>query len=259
MTGRKIIITRSRTQASSLKKALSSLGANVIEFPTIDIQPVTDFSDLDNTINIIDSFSWIIFTSVNSVEIFMKRMLLLDIDPGALANNKIAVIGKETGNVLKKYGIIPDLMPERSISEGLIETFINAETNFAGKKILMPGSAIARDFIPNELKKMGADVSCFQVYNNIIPAYTKDQIESIFTEDIDLVTFTSSSTVTNLVEILKNVGLDNYIQDIKGASIGPITSGTAAKLGVPIVIEAKTHTIPVFVETIEKYFSNKQE
>lgn len=254
--GKKIIITKSRAQDSSFKKALCCLGVHVIEFPTIDIQPVTDFSETDVIIYAINTFSWIIFTSVNSVEIFMDRLFHLNFDSRAIANTNIAVTGKETVDTLKKYGIVPDLVPEKFTPEEVIIALKNIKTDLTGDKILLPGSATAWDYIPGELKKMGADVTRLTVYKNIISEYTREQIESVFTDDVDIVAFTSSSTATNLVKIFKDYGMDNLIPKIRGASIGPVTSETVRTLGIPVLLEAKSNTIRSFVETIEKCLLN---
>ena len=256
--GKRIIVTRSRTQASGLCRNLKNLGADVIEFPTIDIIPVKNFNLLDDSIHNIRDFSWIIFTSVNSVEIFFKRLFELNYDSRILKNGKIAVIGAETGNALKQFGIIPDLVPTTYTSEGTVEAFRLMKDEIKGEKILLPCSAIARDIIPSELEKLGAVVKIVLIYENVIPDYSEEKIDSYFEREFHLVTFTSSSTVMNLAEIFRKHKKEHLIGKIKGASIGPVTTETAKQNGINIVVEAKIQTIEGLTDCILEYFSDKK-
>lgn len=253
--GKRIIVTRSRKQSSDLCKSLKNLGADVIEFPTIDIIPVKNFNMLDDSINNIGTFSWIIFTSVNGVEIFFKRLFESNYDSRILKNIKVAVIGTETGKALKQYGIIPDLIPATFTSEGTVEAFRHIKDEVKEKKILLPCSAIARDIIPSELEKLGAIVKIVPIYENVIPEYSEENINSYFEHEFHLVTFTSSSTVLNLIEIFKKHKKEHLISTIKGASIGPVTTNTAKNNGINIVVEAKTQTIEGLTSSIIEYFS----
>lgn len=244
--GKKIIVTRSRSQASGLSKDLRGLGADVIEFPTIEIFPIPDNSNLDRAIKSISDYSWIIFTSVNSVDIFFNEVMCVK-DARILAGIKIAVIGSATGMSLSKYGIKADLMPEQFTSEGIVKALENHKADLTDKKVLIPGSLIARDLLPVSLSAMGALVDTVPVYENKTPEYTTEYIDSIFDNNLYLCTFTSSSTVTNLIKILKNNNRSKYISRINGASIGPVTSETAKEAGINISIEAGTHTISALV------------
>lgn len=253
--GRRILVTRTRTQASSLCRELKLMGAEVVEFPTISIKPVSEFDDLDNTINNIKQFSWIIFTSVNGVEVFTKRLLDLGCDARTLSENKIAVIGKATGDALASFGIVPDMVPDRFTSQGTIEAFRKMKTDYSGEHILCPGSEIARDYIPVQLTNMGAVVKTVSVYKNELPEYSIGEIEVLFLNVPDLVTFTSSSTVINFVQIMKSCKMESRISEIKAAVIGPVTAKTAREAGINIKIQATEHTIPGLVSAIENYYS----
>ncbi len=263
--GKNIIVTRSRTQASKLTEALRAEGAGVEEFPTIEIQKMEDLTDLDREVGRLGSFSWIVFTSVNGVEIFFNRLYALSRDARHLSGVKVAVIGEATAEIVRDYGIDPDLVPERFTSEGTIEAFKEMRGAVAGAKVLIPGSEIARDYLPTHLTEMGAEVVQIPVYRNLKPHYTREQVEAVlsFSGAISspvsgLVTFTSSSTVKNFVDILAEHGIQDRIKEIQGASIGPITTETARKFCVPILLEAETHTIPGLVEAIKTYYRGNQ-
>ena len=264
--GRKIVVTRSRTQASKLTEALRAEGAGVEEFPTIEIRKMDDLSPLDREMTKLDTFTWIVFTSVNGVEIFFDRLYALSRDSRYLAGVKIAVIGEATAEKVRGYGIDPDLVPERFTSEGTVEAFNRIRGEVEAAKVLLPGSEIARDYIPKHLTDMGAEIVQVPIYRNLKPNYTREQVEAIVPVGPrgrlpqpsqlppDLVTFTSSSTVENLAGILEEHGLQDRIKEIRGASIGPITTETARRLGVPILLEAETHTIPGLVKAIKTYY-----
>ncbi|MBN2736632.1 MAG: uroporphyrinogen-III C-methyltransferase [Spirochaetales bacterium] len=253
--GKKIVVTRSRAQASALSEKLRHHGAEVIEMPTIDICPLTDQNLMDSEIRKLGKYNWMVFTSINSVDIFMERLFKSEQDVRAISHLKFAAIGKETAKRLSTYGIIADLIPDRFTSIGVVEEFGKIQPAIKGKHFLIPGSLIARDVIPEGLKELGAHVTTVVIYENRTPEYSADTIDEIFRKNPDLVTFTSSSTVNNLAAILKNTGQEKYIKTIKGASIGPITSETAAEQGVKIILEAEEHTISCLVHTILKTMS----
>ncbi len=255
--GKKILITRSRSQASELSKQLKHLGAEVIEFPTIKIKEVSDFSLIDKLLTELNSFSRIIFTSANAVQIFFKRLLRLNLDSRSLKGIKIVVIGKGTENCILEYGIIPDLIPEKYTSEGIIQALKELKADYSNERILIPGSSISRDYLPEQLKILGAKVIKADLYDTLETEYSSEAIESVFLKLPDIVTFTSSSTVTNFVSILKKKKMNDYLNKLSGASIGPITTKTAKKLGINIKLEAVSHTIPGLVDSISEFFNKK--
>ena len=256
--GKKIIITRSRSQASVLAEKLKELGADVKCFPTISIEPVRDFTLLDQAIININSFTWIIFTSQNSVKIFFQRLNFLKYDTRCLNNVKIGAIGKETGVCLNEYGIIPDLIPKTFTSEGMIIGLKALKKDFSDERVLIPGSKIARDYVPAELEKMGAEIQKIPIYDTVETEYSKADIEDIFKNEPVLFTFTSSSTVKNLVSILKKNKIEDYLLKIQGASIGPVTTKTAEDSGIQIKTEANPHTITGLVDSICRIFGNRK-
>lgn len=254
--GKRIVVTRSRQQASVLAGELRDLGADVVEFPTIKIEPISDMSCLDDAIERIATFDWIIFTSVNASELFFERLWESGHDARKLGSVRIAAIGKATEANLRSFGVRPDLIPQRYLSEGLVEAFKSLAD---GQKILIPGSEIAREHVSAELRKMGAEVERISIYRNVTPEYQVEDLDEIFGAGHDLVTFTSSSTVSNLVSILEAHQRRKYIGKIQGVSIGPVTSAEADRLKVAVTVEAEEHTIAGLVDAILKFFGRKEK
>ncbi len=244
--GKKIIVTRTREQASKLSTQLENLGAEVLEFPTIKITaPSDNFKNLDVAISNIKNFDWIIFTSANGVEKFFERLKIFKLDARALSNSKIAVIGSATAEKLSNFGILADLIPAEFRAESLVDALKNS---VQGKNILIARAEIAREILPVELEKFGANVTIAATYKTI-PA------EKNFNFDkIDLITFTSSSTVENFV---KAVGTE-ILQKVKSAAIGPITAETLKKFGVTADIVASEFTISGLVDAIKNFYEGEK-
>ena len=241
--GKKIVVTRTRQQASKLSMQLENLGAEVLEFPVIKIAaPSDNFKSLDAAISNIKNFAWIIFTSANGVENFFERLKLFKMDARALSNSKIAVIGSATAEKLSSYGIIADIIPEKFCAESLIDALKNS---VAGKNILIARAEVAREILPLELENFGANVTIAAAYKTV-PA----DAEKINFAEVDLVTFTSSSTVENFV---KAAGIE-ILQKIKSAAIGPITAQTLKNFGVTADIVAKEFTIAGLVDAIKNFY-----
>ena len=241
--GKKIVVTRTRQQASKLSMQLENLGAEVLEFPTIKIAaPSDNFKSLDAAISNIKNFAWIIFTSANGVENFFERLKLFKMDARALSNSKIAVIGSATAEKLLNFGIIADLIPEKFCAESLIDALKNS---VAGKNILIARAEVAREILPLELEKFGSNVTIAAAYKTV-PA----DAEKINFAEVDLITFTSSSTVENFV---KAAGIE-ILKKTKTAAIGSITAQTLKNFGVTADIIAKEFTIAGLVDAIKNFY-----
>ena len=246
--GKKIVVTRTREQASKLSTQLENLGAEVLEFPTIKITaPSDNFKSLDAAISDIKNFDWIIFTSANGVEKFFERLKFFKLDARALSNAKIAVIGSATAEKLSNFGILADLIPEKFCAESLIDALKNS---VAGKNILIARAEVAREILPLELENFGANVTSAAAYKTI-PA---NNAEKINFAEVDLITFTSSSTVENFV---KAAGIEP-LQKITTAAIGTITAQTLKNFGVNTDIIAKEFTIAGLVEAIKNYYEGEK-
>lgn len=250
--GKRILVTRARAQASALTELLYEKGASVIEAPTIKIEPPSDnYAAIDAAIQNIEKFSYLIFTSVNGVREFFNRLCLAKKDARALANVKIAAIGKVTAESLLSYGIIPDIVPKEFRAEGLIDALKDKVGE--NDNILIPRAEAAREILPKSLTKLGAKVTVAPVYETVTETENGEKIrEMLLNNEPDIVTFTSSSTVTNL---LKLIGDANLLKGVKTACIGPVTAETLKKAGIEPAIVAEEYTIEGLVTAILNSFS----
>ncbi len=252
--GKNIVVTRARAQASDMIARLTDLGARCLEYPVIKTVAPTDFSKLDAAIDNLSTYDWIIFTSVNGVLFFFNRLLEKGKDARALGNLKTACIGPVTAEKLKSYGINTDILPKNFRAESIVEAF--ASESIAGNRVLLPRAAEARPVLPAELAKMGAAVDEIAAYhtvkdiNNAAPL-----IRELEDNKIDLITFTSSSTVTNFKSLLPPEKFNSLLENVTIASIGPITTETAQKNGFTVHVEAATYTIPGLCEAIIHYYA----
>ena len=253
LMGRSIVVTRSREQASDLVKRLSDLGAECLECPTITVVPPDDLKPLDMAIENLSSYDWLMFTSVNGVNFFFNRLFEKNNDVRALNHVHTAVIGPATAKRLFDFGLKSDIVPESYRAESVVKAF--AREDISGKRILLPRAKEARQVLPLELTKMGAVVDDVTAYCNQAVKDDADIILKRLKErTIDMITFTSSSTAKNFRALLPSEGLDNLIQGVTIASIGPITADTARNLGFDVHIVAESYTIAGLCEAIQQYY-----
>ncbi len=254
LLGRKIIITRARAQASDLVAGLQQYGAECIEIPTIRINPPRDIQALIDSINNIDFFDWIIFTSVNGVKFFFDTLFSQNKDVRILGHLKFACIGPVTKEKLKEFGIISDVLPETYRAESVVKAF--KDKTMKGKNVLIPRAKQARNILPEELTRMGASVKIVTSYETSLEdSGNKGVIKILENNDIDIVTFTSSSTVENFAALIPPGRFKELTQNLKCACIGPITEKTAASLGFSIDIVADDFTIQGLVNAILHHFN----
>lgn len=251
--GKRIVVTRSREQASAFAEKIESLGGEAWEFPTIAITDPDDFNPLDQVLEKIDKYDWIIFTSVNGVNSFFKRLRFHRRDLRELKGVRLCAIGPKTREALEAYGLIVDYLPEEYRAEAIIEGF--AGEDLQGKRFLLPRADIARKILPETLRQMGAVVDEVTAYKTVREAADRDMLIELFQRKmIHVVTFTSSSTVKNFAGILAVSDLPGLLQDTTVACIGPITADTARSLGLKVDIEAKEYTIDGLIQAILLYF-----
>jgi len=254
LMGKRIVVTRAREQASDLVKLLSDLGAECLECPTIKVVPPDDWKPLDAAIENISSYDWLVFTSVNGVNYFFERLFAKSKDVRVLSKLNIAVIGPATERKLFKFGLKSDIVPKSYRAESIIEAFGNEDVN--GKKILLPRAKEARPILPVELTKMGAAVDeITSYYTKEVPDSADLLLKRLKENTIDLITFTSSSTVKNFKSILPDNIFETQMKDITIACIGPITADTAKNLGFDVHIVANSFTIPGLCEAILDYYN----
>lgn len=249
--GKTVIVTRARAQASILTKKLEAQGAKVIEVPAIKIVPAKDYAPLDNAIKNLAQYKWLVFTSTNGVDYFFERLLQAKKDARALANIKLAAIGSATADALAARGLVADLIPSAYKAEELAEAL--AEEIKAGDKILLARAKIAREVLPESLRKIGAQVDVVTAYETVADCENKEDLITTLANTADtVVTFTSSSTVTNLLEILGDK--KSLLQNAALAAIGPITAATMQNNGLTPTITADKYTIDGLMDSIQKYF-----
>lgn len=253
--GKRVVVTRAREQASDLVQQLTREGAECLEFPTITIAPPDTWEPLDAAIKNLAGYNWIVFTSVNGVNFFFERLFTVGGDVRDLHQIRTAAIGPVTAQRLKAYGLKSDIIPENYRAESVVEAF--AKEALDGKKILLPRAEEARPVLPVELRKMGAIVDDVTVYKTCqVRSGAEDLIKHLEEKTIDLLTFTSSSTVKNFKALIPADRFERLTAGVTVASIGPITSETAEKLGFNVQITADSYTIPGLLTAILSHYKN---
>jgi uroporphyrinogen III methyltransferase/synthase len=243
--GHTIVVTRAREQASQLRGALETAGATVIEAPAIRIEPL-DKLGLRRALDDIASFGWVVFTSRNAVEIVWAELRERGLDARAFAANSIIAVGPGTADALLSHGLAVDLIPDRYVAEGIIEK-LRAREDVRGERVLFPRAAGARELLPDALREMGAIVDEVEIYRTVPdPSGLEALSAALDAGSVDLVTFTSASTVRHFVDALG----PERARTVRGASIGPVTSEAARALGVRIELEATESSIASLVESI---------
>lgn len=256
LMGRSVVVTRAREQASGLAASLAELGAEVIQCPTIEISPMADYAELDGALAQLNSYQWVIFTSVNGVRHFWLRLAQAGKDSRVLASCKVAAIGPATAEALLRRGITPDFIPDRYVAEGVLEGLMARENgNVNGKRFLLPRAAKAREVLPDELRKAGAVVDVIAAYETVPAAQRRDEVlERIKAGTLDCVTFGSSSTVENFLSLIPADVLKAH-PEVQLAAIGPITADTLTANGLPCHIQPAEYTIPALVAALQKHFA----
>ena len=248
--GKRVLVTRSREQASQLSASLREYGAQVLEVPTIRIVPADDYSELDEAIGELGSFDWLIFTSVNGVDYFLRRLQAQDKDVRELQGVRLAAIGPATAKSLSELRLRVDYVPAEYRAEGIVEGL--RRLGVQGKRVLLARAEVAREILPRELARAGARVKVVSAYKTVRPDLDLDLLREFAP---DVVTFTSSSTVNNFVEALGRDEAAKVLEKAVIASIGPITADTARNLGLATQIMPAVYTIPALVEAIVQYFT----
>jgi uroporphyrinogen-III synthase len=252
LSGWRILTTRASKQSGGLAAPLREMGAEVIEIPTIEIKPPSSFKALDAALKNIAKYDWLILTSVNGVEALFARLKKLRIAPEKLAHLQVAAIGPATQREIENGGLEVAVTPDRYVAEAVVEA-LKGET--AGKRVLLVRAKIARDVLPNELRKTGARVDVAEAYETLVPKGSKAKLNRLFSNDTsrpDIVTFTSSSTATNFLSLLEK---DHWhgLREIWLASIGPVTSDTLRQAGFRPNIEALEYTMEGLALAIAKH------
>ncbi|MBE9918115.1 uroporphyrinogen-III C-methyltransferase [Paenibacillus donghaensis] len=262
--GKRILVTRARSQAAELVNRIDELGGEAYEFPVIETVYPQD-SDMifrvQEALSRLDSYDWVLFTSVNGVEYFYRHLAEQGRDIRSLAQAKIAAVGPATADALKERGILPVELPGRFQAEGLIETL--GSRLIPGQKVLLPRGNLARTWLPEKLAEMGLDVTAVDTYQTVISQDQDHELIRLLEEQaIDMITFTSSSTVTHLIEKLKRMGVEDPVRllgSTEAACIGEITAKTAREAGLRVSVEAGQATVDGLLDSLCEYMKNGRQ
>jgi uroporphyrinogen-III synthase len=262
LAGVRVLVGRSRHQAGALSAELRKLGAGVIEIPFIEIRKPRSFCPLDSALRSLASYDWLILTSVNGVEAMWTRMSKLRIAKDSLDHLHICAIGPATKKVIEQLGARVDVVPKEYVAESVVRSL---KKKVQGARVLLVRAKVARDVIPRELRKAGAQVDVAEAYETVVPRNSRKRLRASLNDARkrpDAVTFTSSSTARNFVELVGGRGTAHRKIELDGiclASIGPVTSATLRELGLRADIAAKEYTIPGLVAAIAAYFANRNK
>jgi len=251
------VVTRPEAQADDLVGPLEALGARVVLYPTIEIVPPEDPGPLREAARDVRSYDWLVFTSVNGAEAFGRALEEVGEAPVTGAEDdfpKVCAIGPATGEAAEGVGLRPTLIPDEFVAEAVVEA-LDRETELEGKRILLPRAAIARAALPEGLKARGARVDVVEAYRTVPATGNAPELSRLLEDgEVDLVTFTASSTVRNFHRAMGEVEGPS----IPVAAIGPITAGTARDLGYEVVVVAKEYTIPGLVDAVVTHATERE-
>lgn len=258
--GKRVLVTRPRDQAAEFVDLLAELGANPIEAPTIHIAQPEDDEALDAACAAASTFDWIVFTSVNGVDAFMEQLLAGPRDVRALKDVRLCAIGPATAARLGRYGLKVDLMPSEHRAEA-VSAALQREHEVRGARILLPRADLARPLLPNELRNAGADVVAVTAYRTVPVSASSgvDIYKLLLDQGIDVVTFTSASTVRNFVTLLGAEAAADLLGTTLVASIGPVTAEAARQLGIETSIMPSTYTVPCLAKAIADHFQRAED
>jgi uroporphyrinogen III methyltransferase/synthase len=249
--GLRVLITRPREKAGQMAVRLSDLGAEPVIFPTIAIRPPEDWEPLDTAAGRLSTYDWVIFTSANGVRFFWSRLERTGKDARLFAGTRLAAIGPVTAEELASRGMRPDLVPGQYVAEAILDEIGAVD----GRRILLPRADIARPLLADGLRAAGAEVDEIAAYRTL-PATTEDAErirDMLATGEIDVLTFTSSSTVRNFVAALEP--LPDVPEGTVVACIGPVTAQTAEESGLPVHVSASEHTIDGLLGALVAYMA----
>lgn len=248
LLGKTILITRAAAQSGDLRKGLESLGAHVLECPSIEIVPVDDWAEVDRAIASLNAYQWLIFTSTNAVEHFMQRVRGKRVE----FTTPVATVGTSTARKLQDWNLTASRVPETFRAEGLLEMF---PADLQGVRILLPRAETARELLPEELRRRGATVDVVTVYRTVkSEAGLADLRITLTSQTIDAIAFTSPSAIRSISETLGDE-LATLVSPIPIAVIGPIAREAVESVGLKARIKPGKATVQDLIEAIDRYFT----
>jgi len=256
------VITRAQNQAEEFVTELEQYGAQVILCPTIEIRELESYERLNEAIEHLYGYDWLIFTSVNGVEHFFKRLKAHERDASDLDELKVCAIGEATAARLRDLHVHVDVIPEEFKAEGVfaaLERFVGGTEALKGLNVLIPRASVARDYLPKALEQAGARVDVVPAYRTSVPEkLDRGRVAAMLSGSGDCIAFTSSSTVRNLAQLFDTQDLSEALAGVVIACIGDITATTAADYGLQVKIQPQQFTIPALARAIADYFSSSE-
>jgi len=260
LAGRTVVVTRAASQAGAFITALENYGATVISCPTIEIAEPESYERLDEAIDHLYGYDWIIFTSTNGVEYFLRRLQTRGVGVEELDELKICAIGEATGDKLRDAHVHVDLIPSQPKAEGVfaaLNEFAGGNDRLHGLNILIPRAAVGRDYLPKALKEAGARVDVVTAYRTVVPEnLDRGRLSAMLTGSADCIAFMSSSSVKNLALLFDTHDLGEKLQGLTIACIGDVTAETAADYGLRVDIQPEETTAAGLANAIAAYYSS---
>ncbi len=259
LAGRTIVVTRAESQAQEFVRELEQYGAEVVLCPTIEIRELESYERLDEAIDHLYGYDWLIFTSVNGVDYFFQRLEARRHEPSELDELKVCAIGDATAEKLRTLQVHVDVIPDEFKAEGVFESlvrFVGGAQALAGLNVLIPRASVARDYLPRALEHSGARVDVVPAYRTALPeSLDRGRVAAMLSGSADCIAFTSSSTVRNLAQLFDTPDLSQPLTGVKIACIGDITAKTAREFGLLVEIQPDQFTIPALARAIADHFA----
>ena len=259
LAGRTVVVTRAASQSEVFVTALEGHGATVISCPTIEIAEPETYERLDEAIDHLYGYDWIIFTSANGVEYFLRRLQTRGVGVEELDELKVCAIGEATADKLRDAHVHVDLIPSQAKAEGVFAAlceFAGGNEKLGGLNILLPRAATGRDYLPKSLEEAGARIDVVTAYRTVVPEnLDRGRLSAMLTGSADCIAFMSSSSVKNLGLLFDTHDLGEKLQGLTIACIGDVTAATAADYGLRVDIQPDETTATGLASAIAEYYS----
>jgi len=259
LQGRTVIVTRAASQAEELTKLLEDFGASVIACPTIEIRELDNYERLDEALDHLYGYDWLVLTSTNGVEFFLKRLLNRGLKIEDLDEIRVCAIGQRTADKLHEAHVHVDLVPSQSTAEGVFTTlseFVGGAEHLRGLNILLPRALVGREILPKALEDAGARVDVVPAYQTVLPEdLDRGKLSAMLPGSGDCIAFTSPSTIKNLAKLFDTHDLGTVLPNLAIACIGSVTATTALEYGLRVDIQPATFTSADLAQSIADYFS----
>jgi uroporphyrinogen III methyltransferase/synthase len=258
LEGRTVVVTRAASQAGELSTLLENHGAKVLICPTIEIRELDNYDRLDEALDNLYGYDWLIFTSTNGVAFFLQRLTNRDLNVSDLDEIRVCAIGQRTADKLHEAHVHVDLVPSNSTAEGVfaaLTEFTGGVERLHGLNILLPRALVGRDFLPKALEETGARVDVVPAYQTVVPEnFDRGRLSAMLAGSGDCIAFTSPSTVKNLAQLFDTHDLSTVLQGVVIACIGPVTAAAAVEYGLHVDIQPQEQTMADLAKSIAEYF-----